>query len=783
VTDLVFVHSSFRTGSSWFRSKFRSSDTALVFGEIFHEALATIDAQSAVSLGPFSGNLRHPATAPYFVEFAPLIATSGGIPEFSEDMAFECFFPADGEISEREERYIALLLDRARSLGKFPVLTCTRSLGRMQSIKRKFGGTHILLTRDPFRQWCSYTEQGAVGNPYFLSTNGWILKAARAAGWLRFGNEDGAEDFLSTHAFYQHALLHLKLYNEAAFDADITVDYDQLKRKDHREEIRGKILESSGIALDLSDFRPSNQFSLVSLPSGKLLDEALRPFMPARDQMHPDAVSLYEAMHASIESYEREARELVSFSRRKLSEIATANDQLQNVQSELDSATSKAEAARTELDRRQSELTEARAQATAAADALANAEASRAVLQSELSNSARDHADQLEILSKERRAAEEDLRRQLDESRAATMATQTDLTRAQADGLAIANELVAVTREHAARIDRDSRDRQAAELDLRTKLDDARATTASAQIELARFEERVISLGNTLQRQDEDQARRLRENEELLATRAAQFERVREAYAQSRSALIQADVLIRSARTRMTSRWQSLTKLLGLSRNHHALHALAAWSLPAAMNLDVPPTPEKAEEERKVAMQDQTKPGRPNPYLRVDSLTELLAWHDVDFVRCAYVTILGRQPDPQGEAYYTNRIRAGRSKLEALWQLRRSHEGSHHDPGIAGLDRELKRAAWRRKPIIGRLIRVFTGGDADDRLARYHRSIINQLGTIRQDLTQLQNGSLPPTASDERPEIADKTVTDRILQDLSPAARFTFELMTEQKAP
>lgn len=95
-----------------------------------------------------------------------------------------------------------------------------------------------------------------------------------------------------------------------------------------------------------------------------------------------------------------------------------------------------------------------------------------------------------------------------------------------------------------------------------------------------------------------------------------------------------------------------------------------------------------------------------NPYLRADSLTELLSWHDVDFVRCAYVTILGRQPDRHGEAYYTDRIRRGRSKLEVLLQLRRSAEGRRHDPGIAGLDRALRRTAWQRKAGIGWLFRL-----------------------------------------------------------------------------
>jgi len=116
-----------------------------------------------------------------------------------------------------------------------------------------------------------------------------------------------------------------------------------------------------------------------------------------------------------------------------------------------------------------------------------------------------------------------------------------------------------------------------------------------------------------------------------------------------------------------------------------------------------------------------------NPYLRADSLAELTSWHDVDFVRCAYVTVLGRQPDPQGEAYYTHRIRQGHSKLEILWQLRKSPEARRHDPGIAGFDRTLRKGRWDRG-WLGWIIRPFSGGEGDSPAWRRHRMLINELG-------------------------------------------------------
>jgi hypothetical protein len=101
------------------------------------------------------------------------------------------------------------------------------------------------------------------------------------------------------------------------------------------------------------------------------------------------------------------------------------------------------------------------------------------------------------------------------------------------------------------------------------------------------------------------------------------------------------------------------------------------------------------------------------PSSRAASLADLLAWHDADFVRCAFVTVLARQPDAQGEAYYTDLIRQGRSKLDVLWRLRRSPEGLANDPGIAGFDRALKRAAWGRRRFLGAPLRMLAGIEGD----------------------------------------------------------------------
>ena len=115
-----------------------------------------------------------------------------------------------------------------------------------------------------------------------------------------------------------------------------------------------------------------------------------------------------------------------------------------------------------------------------------------------------------------------------------------------------------------------------------------------------------------------------------------------------------------------------------------------------------------------------------NPFLRANSLRDLLSWNDLDFVRCAYVTVLGRQPDLPGQAHYVEQIRAGNSKLDVLWQLRRSPEAKHHDPGISGFDRSLRRAAWQRRPLLGAMSRLLqVDADGQSRSDRLLRSLMN----------------------------------------------------------
>ena len=109
------------------------------------------------------------------------------------------------------------------------------------------------------------------------------------------------------------------------------------------------------------------------------------------------------------------------------------------------------------------------------------------------------------------------------------------------------------------------------------------------------------------------------------------------------------------------------------------------------------------------------------------TLAELLALHDQRFVACAYQTLLGRAPDPEGLGYYLGRLRAGFSKTRVLAQLHLSAEGKAHATKLHGLDAAIQRHRRAQQPLIGWLFRLLDGTEGNHPTERKLRAIENQL--------------------------------------------------------
>lgn len=265
---------------------------------------------------------------------------------------------------------------------------------------------------------------------------------------------------------------------------------------------------------------------------------------------------------------------------------------------------------------------------------------------------------------------------------------------------------------------------------LRNKIEESGRELRQAVEELATFRERSSNLSAQLERLERelDAAEQSRADElsamrRQLEERAAELQQAQASDAAYQAQLAEMDLTVRKALAEPSGRWQRLGRALGLAREDGALRMLRSW--PAHR---VTSSIHLTESPMFFAPSGEAR----NPYLRANSLPELLSWYDVDFVRCAYVTVLGRQPDPAGEAYYLSRVRQGYSRTGILRQLRRSREARAHDPGIAGLDRALRKHHRANLPIVGHFARASGSYESDSPLERRLRALSNTLESGRE---------------------------------------------------
>lgn len=90
-----------------------------------------------------------------------------------------------------------------------------------------------------------------------------------------------------------------------------------------------------------------------------------------------------------------------------------------------------------------------------------------------------------------------------------------------------------------------------------------------------------------------------------------------------------------------------------------------------------------------------------------ETVEALVSKDGVEFIVCAYRTVLGRPPDETGLRFYEERLNKGVSKHEIIAELRRSDEGKSRALACAGLDARIEAYAqakrprwWRPKAIV-----------------------------------------------------------------------------------
>jgi len=278
--DPVFVHSWWRASSTYVWSTFRRIEGTVAYYEPFHEFLTFTDrgrlenviGRRGVWEDSFHGEI---GGGGYFDEFAPILANAAKLPLMAHQVPYDQYFLAEGATNEATRRWVVTLLQNAGE--NRAVLCLNRSLGRIAWLKRNFGGTHILLWREPAEQWAAMALLKAVyGNDYFVKATMLVTGKGRRSPAIRRAIGRNAPPLLSDSTIdremrwagliaerltaserfeaFVGVLLASLAYNLAA--ADLVVDVSDLAAgRADPHEAAAAIGALTGLAVDFGDFR------------------------------------------------------------------------------------------------------------------------------------------------------------------------------------------------------------------------------------------------------------------------------------------------------------------------------------------------------------------------------------------------------------------------------------------------------------------------------------------------------------------------------------------------
>lgn len=166
----LFLHTAWRSAGTWIWQQFRERPDVTGFCEPLNEWLADATHRTLLEPRPEIWPSRHANTGPYFAEYEPLV-TSRGVAGYDRRFAYDCFFMPASQKMPALERYLRSLCDLAQRDGKLPVLKFTRSLGRVEWMRKHFAeAAHVVVVRTPLAQYRSAAHLYARGHRDFLAS-------------------------------------------------------------------------------------------------------------------------------------------------------------------------------------------------------------------------------------------------------------------------------------------------------------------------------------------------------------------------------------------------------------------------------------------------------------------------------------------------------------------------------------------------------------------------------------------------------------------------------------
>ncbi|MEJ7934889.1 hypothetical protein WG907_11530 [Sphingobium sp. AN558] len=287
---IIVVYSGFRSSGTWFWSKLRENEDLHCYYEIFHEWIGSISQDDILKVKSSMWRSRHPVVSGYFTEYMPVI-DGYGVPAFpaGDFRADRLMSPEgmDGDIEEDIEHYIQYLISSAGNRGVRPVLYCTRMLGRAHAIRKRFPGFHILLVRNLFLRWNSYSGQHRSGNGYFLNTLYSTLSLKNIDPYIAYissiftAEEQSSTEVWISEQVYDRIFCYFVAINiyfivKTKRHCDLVIDINKVcADNSYRQKIENIILEGAGVGVDLSDACDSIDYPKYHISSVKYCREIL----------------------------------------------------------------------------------------------------------------------------------------------------------------------------------------------------------------------------------------------------------------------------------------------------------------------------------------------------------------------------------------------------------------------------------------------------------------------------------------------------------------------------
>lgn len=277
----IFIYSGFRASSTWLWLKFRESENLRCYYEVFNEELATIDLQKIFLAQPSSWRSRHPKSAPYFLEFSSLLSSTSGVNLFPRDPKLGSrWIGSDGikaNLDKEVKDYIEYLIISSQAEDLRPVVTCTRMLGLSSGMREAFGGYHILLIRNLFRQWNSFSGQHKSGNDIFVYNLFKTLNLRECDPYIEYlsliFSKEEIEEFdvwiredNYDRIFCYFVSLHIYLYLSAKNLCDIIIFVSKIEGDDfYRANLENKIRMDTGVVVNFSDVEDAIDYPKYSI--------------------------------------------------------------------------------------------------------------------------------------------------------------------------------------------------------------------------------------------------------------------------------------------------------------------------------------------------------------------------------------------------------------------------------------------------------------------------------------------------------------------------------------